>query len=60
MNVYEIRDDNGHWSLVQADSRKKAVETYREIHGMPKDYVIDHCKVKNLGRVVRDRWVRKK
>ena len=56
MNVYEIRDDNGTLSEIQANSRKEAVETYAKIHGMTQDYIREYCVVKNLGKVIRERW----
>ena len=56
MNVYEIRADNGSWTEIQAKSRKEAVKEYIERSGMPEDFFKEHCIVKNLGKVIRERW----
>lgn len=43
--------DNGHIVYVCADCRKDAVVEFCKEHGCNKDFVKEHCVVKNLGRI---------
>ena len=42
--------DNGRIFFVCAECRKEAVELFCEEHGCNKDFVKEHCVVKNMGR----------
>ena len=48
---YKFIVDNGCIFYVCADSRKDAVEEFCKDHGVGKDFVKEHCIVKNMGRI---------
>lgn len=48
---YKFVVDSGHITYICADSRKEAVEEFCKEHGCDKDFVKEHCVVKNMGRI---------
>lgn len=50
-SLYEIRIDTGKIVYVQAKSRSGAIENYISITGVSRDWLKNHCVVKNLGRI---------
>lgn len=51
---YKFIVDNGCIFYVCANSRKAAVEEFCFEHGCGKDFVKEHCVVKNLGRIRKE------
>jgi hypothetical protein len=45
---FKIIADSGKISIISADSRKQAIEKYRNRQGCSKEYVKDHCVVKKI------------
>lgn len=48
---YKFVVDNGRIFYICANSRKEAVEEFCKEHGCDKEFVKEHCVVKNLGRI---------
>lgn len=50
MKTYKFVFDNGTIVLIDAKSRKEAINIYCETRGMDKSYLQKHCVVRLLGR----------
>ena len=48
---YKFVVDSGRITYICAESRKEAVEEFCKEHGCDKDFVKEHCVVKNMGRI---------
>lgn len=49
-SLYEIRLDTGKIVYVQEKSRTKAIEKYIKETGVSREWLKNHCVVKNRGR----------
>lgn len=48
---YKLVLDNGRTYYVCAESRKEAKELFCKEHGVRKDFLKEHCVIRNLGRI---------
>lgn len=51
MYAYRLVLDTGIRETITANSRGEAIETYCRIHGVSREWMDEHCKAINCGRV---------
>lgn len=51
LREYKLILDTGKIAYIQAKSRKCAISAYCAATGVSKEWVAEHCKVENMGRV---------
>lgn len=52
---FRLAFDTGRVFVTIAESRKDAIKNYCNKFGTPEEWVKAHCKIKNIGRVSKER-----
>lgn len=57
-NAYDFKfvADVGTITYICAQSRKEAIQFYCEEKGRNEEYVKEHCKIENIGRIKNERY----